>query len=77
MVALSPSYPWYFVWLLPLLCVAPKSALLWLTSAGALLYWDDVSAAPWLKDALYGGTCLLAIVSAVAGFAQHRRERQA
>ncbi len=76
MVALSPSYPWYFVWLLPLLCVAPKPSLLWLTSAGALLYWDDIAAAPWLKDALYGGACLLAAGSAVAGIVQHRRERQ-
>ena len=33
--------------------------------------------APWLKDALHGGTCLSATMAAVAGIAQHRRERQA
>lgn len=77
MVALSPSYPWYFVWLLPLLCVSPKPALVWITSAGALLYWDDIATAPWLKDALYGGACLAAAGSAVVAIIRHRWERQA
>jgi hypothetical protein len=34
----SPRYAWYYAWLLPFLCFAPRIAWLYLASAAALLY---------------------------------------
>ena len=39
-VAISPHYPWYFVWLALPAIVAPSRALIWLSAAPALLYDD-------------------------------------
>lgn len=39
MVLLSPHYPWYFVWLVPLTCLAPRASALYLTLACPLLYF--------------------------------------
>ena len=38
MVLLSPHYPWYFAWLVVFACLVPAVSLLWLTTAGFLLY---------------------------------------
>ena len=38
MLLLSPHYPWYFAWLIPLACLLPCRSLLWLTVASLLLY---------------------------------------
>jgi alpha-1,6-mannosyltransferase len=37
MVALSPHWPWYFIWLIPLVCVTPMWSVIYLTSAAAYL----------------------------------------
>ncbi len=37
-VAVSPSYPWYFLWLLPCLAVVPSVPLIVLTAAGFVQY---------------------------------------
>jgi hypothetical protein len=58
MLALSPSYPWYFAWLLPFLCFVPSLPLLWLSTGSFILYFDD-QRAPWMADVLYGGTFAL------------------
>jgi hypothetical protein len=39
MVLLSPHYPWYFAWLVPLVCLAPRASVLYLTVACPLLYF--------------------------------------
>jgi hypothetical protein len=39
MVLLSPHYPWYFVWLVPLICLTPRASALYLTLACPLLYF--------------------------------------
>lgn len=41
-VAVSPHYPWYFVWLALPAAVVPSRALIWLATAPVLLYLD-----PW------------------------------
>jgi hypothetical protein len=39
MVLLSPHYPWYFAWIVPLLCFTPRPSVLYLTVACPLLYF--------------------------------------
>ena len=65
---ISPHYPWYFAFLLPLLARAPYPPLIYVTLAAFILYlppiqdFDDfLTAGLWL----YGGAALLAL----AGFA--------
>jgi hypothetical protein len=38
-VLLSPHYPWYFLWMVPLVCLAPRPSALYLTLACPLLYF--------------------------------------
>ena len=47
-IVATPHYPWYFIWLVPLLCLRPSASLIWLTTASPLVYgmfwpWDRVS----------------------------------
>ena len=37
LAAVSPHYPWYFGWLVPLTCLAPRGFALWLIAAAPLL----------------------------------------
>lgn len=39
MVLLSPHYPWYFAWIVPLICFTPRPSVLYLTAACPLLYF--------------------------------------
>jgi alpha-1,6-mannosyltransferase len=39
MVLVSPHYPWYFAWLVPLICFTPRPSVLYLTLACPLLYF--------------------------------------
>jgi len=39
MVLLSPHYPWYFAWIVPLICLTPRLSVLYLTVACPLLYF--------------------------------------
>jgi alpha-1,6-mannosyltransferase len=51
MAALSPHYPWYFVWLGLPACVAPHRAVVWLSVAPLILYlnpWNEHFAWPCL-----------------------------
>jgi hypothetical protein len=38
-VLLSPHYPWYFLWIVPLICFTPRLSALYLTLACPLLYF--------------------------------------
>jgi alpha-1,6-mannosyltransferase len=62
MILFSPHYPWYFAWLIPLVCVHPLAAVIYLTCAASYLHittWP-----PGLGDGLllYGGFVLVLIV---------------
>jgi alpha-1,6-mannosyltransferase len=59
----SPHYPWYFVWVVALLCVAPWWPALWPTLAAPLLYWDAHTGhiPMWVGFTLYGGFAILAL----------------
>lgn len=65
----SPQYPWYFLWCLALVPLAPASPfawpVIWLAVSGPLLYWDYIRAAFWIGDVVYGGAGLL-FLAAVA-----------
>jgi alpha-1,6-mannosyltransferase len=37
LVAVSPHYPWYMGWLVPLACLAPLASVLWLLATAPLL----------------------------------------
>jgi alpha-1,6-mannosyltransferase len=39
MVLVSPHYPWYFAWIVPLICFIPRPSVLYLTVACPLLYF--------------------------------------
>jgi len=59
MVLLSPHYPWYFVWIVPLICFTPRPSALYLTLACPLLYFvpggpDPAGARVVFEWALYG-----------------------
>jgi hypothetical protein len=63
----TPRYAWYYVWLLPFLCFAPRLGWLYLTSAASLLYlvWYTPFVYPgiplWLGVAVYLPTMALLI----------------
>jgi alpha-1,6-mannosyltransferase len=64
LLLISPHYPWYFAFLLPLLARAPYAPLIYVTLAAFVLYlppikdFDDfLTAGLWL----YGGAALLAL----------------
>ena len=63
----SPHYPWYFVWLVALLTVAPWWPAWWLTLTAVLLYWDPKTGniPSWVGFTLYGGFVILCIVDTV------------
>jgi hypothetical protein len=45
MVLLSPHYPWYFLWIVPLICLTPRPSALYLTVTCPLLYFVPGGAA--------------------------------
>jgi len=58
-VLLSPHYPWYFVWIVPLACLTPRPSALYLTLACPLLYFvpggaDPAGARMAFEWAIYG-----------------------
>jgi len=44
-VLMSPHYPWYFLWIVPLICFTPRPSALYLTLACPLLYFVPGGAA--------------------------------
>jgi len=59
MVLLSPHYPWYFAWIVPLICFTPRPSVLYLTLACPLLYFvpggpDPEGARMAFEWAIYG-----------------------
>jgi alpha-1,6-mannosyltransferase len=76
LVLATPHYPWYFLWLLPLLCLAPRWPVLILTAGSFVLYavLENRSGTRELafNSALYG-TFLLATAGQLW---VHRRERR-
>jgi Ca2+/Na+ antiporter len=44
LVLIAPHYPWYFAWIIPLLCFAADPAVIYMTLASYLLYLT------WLGD---------------------------
>jgi alpha-1,6-mannosyltransferase len=60
----SPHYPWYFVWLVALLCVAPWWPAWWLTLAAVLIHLDPKTGQIplWVGFTIYGGFAILACV---------------
>jgi alpha-1,6-mannosyltransferase len=62
-VLVTPHYPWYFLWLLPLLCLVPYWPALFLTIASFILYAaleDRSPAQEFLVNSLLYGSFLLA-----------------
>ena len=59
MVLVSPHYPWYFVWIVPLICFTPRPSVLYLTLACPLLHFvpggpDPEGARMPFEWAIYG-----------------------
>ena len=66
-ILLSPHYPWYFAWLVPLLCFAPYPSVLYMTVASPLLYFvpggPDPQGHRMIVDwAIYGPFAVIATV---------------
>ena len=64
MLLASPHYPWYFVWLAALLCVAPWWPAWWPTIAAVLIHSDPKTGQIplWAGFTVYGGFAILACV---------------
>jgi hypothetical protein len=64
LVLLSPHYPWYFAWIVPLICFTPRPSVLYLTLACPLLYFvpggpDPEGARMPFEWAIYGPFAVL------------------
>jgi alpha-1,6-mannosyltransferase len=61
MVLFSPHYPWYFAWLIPLVCLQPLASVIYLTCAASYLHISNWP--PGLAEGLilYGGFALIMI----------------
>lgn len=64
MVLLSPHYPWYFVWIVPFICLTPRPSALYLTLTCPLLYFvpggpDPEGARLGYEWAIYGPFAVL------------------
>jgi alpha-1,6-mannosyltransferase len=76
-VLVTPHYPWYFLWLLPLLCLVSYWPALLLTVASFLLYAELEDRSPareFLVNSLLYGSFLLA---ALIHLCVHRRQSAA
>jgi len=67
MVLLSPHYPWYFVWIVPLICLTTRLSALYLTLACPLLYFvpggpDPAGVRTGYEWAIYGPFAVLVAV---------------
>jgi hypothetical protein len=67
MVLFSPHYPWYFAWLVPLICFTPRPSVLYLTLACPLLYFvpggpDPEGARMPFEWAIYGPFAVLVAI---------------
>jgi hypothetical protein len=74
LVLATPHYPWYFLWLLPLVCLVPRWPVLILTAGSFILYPVLAEHSPTRElifNSLLYGAFLLA---AVAQLWAHRRE---
>ena len=65
-VLLSPHYPWYFAWIVPLTCFTPRPSALYLTLACPLLYFvpggpDPQGARTLFEWAIYGPFAVLVV----------------
>jgi hypothetical protein len=60
LILFSPHYAWYFAWLIPLTCVYPRAAAIYLTCAVGYLHVSN-NWPPGLVDGLviYGGFALV------------------
>lgn len=63
----TPRYSWYYIWMIPFLCLAPRIGWFYLTCAAALLYlvWYTPLVYPgiplWLGAGIYGPAIALLI----------------
>jgi hypothetical protein len=60
-VAISPHYPWYFVWLALPATVRPYRAVVWLSAAPVLLYIDPFNESFFWRSMVYVPAALLAL----------------
>jgi alpha-1,6-mannosyltransferase len=66
MLLVTPHYPWYFLWLVPMLCFVPYMPMLFLTSASFVLYFALENRSPAMEllvNSLLYGSFLIAVVT--------------
>ncbi|MEK6409342.1 MAG: glycosyltransferase family 87 protein [Acidobacteriota bacterium] len=54
----TPRYPWYYVWIIPFLCLAPRIGWLYLTCASTLLYLVWYTPLVYPEIPLWLGACI-------------------
>jgi alpha-1,6-mannosyltransferase len=64
-ILLSPHYPWYFIWLVPLLCFYPLLGVVYLTCACGLLYLGHWPPTLWDALPIYAPSILILITEFV------------
>jgi alpha-1,6-mannosyltransferase len=80
LVLFSPHYAWYFAWIVPCLCFAPRLSVLYLTVAAPLLYLvpggpDPRGARMLVEAAIYGPFAALFAIELWRGRAQRAGAR--
>jgi alpha-1,6-mannosyltransferase len=71
MLLITPAYPWYFVWLIPLVALAPSAGLYYLTATVAIIYlgWSRLGlggpSLTWFVAAQYVPTAALLAAAVV------------
>lgn len=78
-LVVSPSYPWYFLWLLPCLAVVPSVSLLVVTGTGFVQYVRHVPGTSFtgydLNVVQYVGFAIVALVAGLVRVARRRMVR--
>ena len=69
MAALSPHYPWYFVWLALPSCITPYASVVFLSVAPLLLYLDPWGERFWWPSLIYVPFAMLAVLDWRRGLA--------
>jgi len=68
--------PWYVLWVLPLLCVAPVPALLWASAAAPVLYLamppDRIVSSGVATAVVWGPTIALLGLDAIRSWSRRR-----
>jgi alpha-1,6-mannosyltransferase len=75
MVIVSPHWPWYFIWLIPFVCVYPMWSIIYLTCACSVLNFASFPPTALEQSVLYGPFFVILIAEAFVRGPVKKEER--